>query len=76
MVQPAIVKRILDRDPTVFGEFEYNYGLLLGIKRFAHKNSNIYKLAETLEKKSQLNMRLNLESELRRMVISYYLHTI
>lgn len=75
MVQRDVVMKILKRDVTAFGEFEYDFSLILGIKRFARK-SKFKDRIEFIEAQSRAREPIDLEMELRKAVLDHYLYKI
>ena len=73
MGKQSIVNRVIQKDVTVLGELEYDYKLLMQLLR-APKSSRLYARAHELKYFVDERRDLNLELELRRIVIEEIIH--
>lgn len=73
MGKQSTISRIVNKDVTVLGEIEYDYKLLMQLLK-VNKGSRLYARAHELKYFVDERRDLNLELELRRIVIEQIIH--
>ena len=73
MVQYSTIEKLTKRDPSFFKEItDYDYDLLMALKIYTKRNKRLQDAVLFLEYQVQSKKQINLELELRKVVLAYY----